>query len=518
MSLSSFSNGDDTDADPNFELPPINSIEVDYEENIVSNTTKKKIKRQVKNHSEINKNVRKRIANQENWRKNVVKKLRNTGKSYVSSSKSNKFIEAKKLLPPCGEKCKLKCFTKFTEENRQSIFDDYWKLGDIDKQRYFLSSSMKIVKPKYRYVRENSHRRENNSFYFEVNKNTIRVCKHFFKATLCINDRPLRTVVEKQDSFTGKIIANDYRGKHKNHVKVPYSVKEDIRHHIQSIPRIESHYCRANTSKEFIEGGKSIADLHRDYKSECKEKNIFAANYVMYARIFNEEFNISFFTPKKDQCELCISYENSDTGEKVKLQEKYDTHLKEKKLSRLEKEIDKKSNCVTAVYDLQAVLPCPLGNASSFYYVSKLNVFNLTVYNLQTSNDVQCYVWHEGQANRGANDIGSCILNYLKDLQQNAMETESNSQLNVIFYSDNCARQQKNKFILAMYLYAVLNFSHINSITHKYLITGHTKNEGDNVHSVIEQHIKKSKKSGPIYVPEQYVTLIRTAKKSGNPY
>jgi len=68
---------------------------------------------------------------------------------------------------------------------------------------------MTIVKPKYRYVRENSHRRENNSFHFEVNQIRIRVCKNFFKATLCINDRPLRTVIEKQDSFTGKIIANE---------------------------------------------------------------------------------------------------------------------------------------------------------------------------------------------------------------------------------------------------------------------------------------------------------------------
>lgn len=88
---------------------------------------------------------------------------------------------------------------------------------------------------------------------------------------------------------------------------------------------------------------------------------------------------------------------------------------------------------MTAVYDLQAVLPCPLGNASSFYYVS---------------NNVQCYVWHEGKAHRGANDIGSCILNYLKVLQEKAAATEANAQLDVIFYSDNCAGQQKNKFIL----------------------------------------------------------------------
>lgn len=63
-----------------------------------------------------------------------------------------------------------------------------------------------------------------------------------------------------------------------------------------------------------------------------------------------------------------------------------------------------------------------------------------------------------------------------------------------------------------MYLYAVENYR-INSITHKYLSRGHSQNEGDAVHSVIEKSLKKLKKSGPIYVPEQYVFLIRNAKK-----
>lgn len=68
-----------------------------------------------------------------------------------------------------------------------------------------------------------------------------------------------------------------------------------------------------------------------------------------------------------------------------------------------------------------------------------------------------------------------------------------------------------------MYLYAVKNYQ-INSITHKYLIRGHTQKEGNSVHSVIEKSIKKSKKSGPICVPGQYVHLIRNAKKNGNLY
>lgn len=68
-----------------------------------------------------------------------------------------------------------------------------------------------------------------------------------------------------------------------------------------------------------------------------------------------------------------------------------------------------------------------------------------------------------------------------------------------------------------MYFYAVSTLN-LNSVTHKFLIRGHTQNEGDNAHSLIEKSIKRAKKSGPIYVPSQYVQIIRNAKKTGNTF
>lgn len=63
-----------------------------------------------------------------------------------------------------------------------------------------------------------------------------------------------------------------------------------------------------------------------------------------------------------------------------------------------------------------------------------------------------------------------------------------------------------------------MKFPKIRCITHKYLITGHTQNEADSVHSTIEKQIQKRLKSGPIYVPSQYVEAIKCAKKKGRPY
>lgn len=56
-------------------------------------------------------------------------------------------------------------------------------------------------------------------------------------------------------------------------------------------------------------------------------------------------------------------------------------------------------------------------------------------------------VWHEAQGNRGVNELAHAPLNYLQNLN-NIFEDVRNE----LFYSDNCAGQQKNKFLLSMYL------------------------------------------------------------------
>lgn len=81
----------------------------------------------------------------------------------------------------------------------------------------------------------------------------------------------------------------------------------------------------------------------------------------------------------------------------------------------------------------------------------------------------------EDQGKRGANKISLCIY-----LAQNFLLK------NTIFYSDNCSDQQKNKFMISLYLYAV-NYLDVPSITHECLIIGLKQNEGDSVHFTIEK-------------------------------
>lgn len=251
-------------------------------------------------------------------------------------------------------------------------------------------------------------------------------------------------------------------------------------------------------------------DLWRDFDKSQKEEEKPTCDYWLYYDIFTKEFNIGFFEPKKDKCDLCWDYELAAPNRKNEIKNKYEDHIKEKDLCRQQKRLDRENITETnicAVYDLQAVMQCPTGDTSAFFYKSKLNCFNFTIVEMLKKTEtaqkrkkddkdneneigaygnVYCYFWDEVQGKRGANEIGSCILHYLQRLN----EQNRNIKLNVTFYSDNCCGQNKNKFITSLYSYAVTIFDNIHTITHKYLIKGHTQNEGDNVHSLIEKEIK----------------------------
>lgn len=434
-------------------------------------------------------------------KKMLAQILRNKGQSYVSAS--SKIVAERKMGPPCKDKCRLKCSELISEDIRKGLFDNYWKMGSLMRQRDYIAMHMTDIVPKYQYKKVDSNRKLKNAFYLQVDNKKQRVCKTFFKNTLGINDRPIRTVLDSknQQGTTDNI---EKRGKHSN-TGVSAEIIDSVKQHIESIPRIESHYLQKQTTKQYIDGGKTLTDLYNDYKKDCVSKNAPHAKIHTYRKIFKSDYNIGFFVPKKDQCDDCVAFVNADAAGKDKMKGHYENHLKEKNLSRAEKEEDKKNIGPTRIvlcYDLQAVMTVPKGDVSIFYYKSKLNCLNFTISELGKDH-TECYFWTEVEGNRGVNEIASCVYKYLQKM------SSSNPDADFIFYSDNCCGQQKNNFMFFMYAYALKTLP-IKSITHKFLIKGHTQNEGDAVHSTIEREVKKILKFGPIYVPAQYI-----AKKRG---
>lgn len=144
---------------------------------------------------------KKKLRRESTWKANISKVLRNSGKSYQSLSKSKKVFNERKVRPACGEGCRQRCSLKINEETRQNIFDGYWGLADLQRQREYIIRHTQEIKPKYRYSCTQEFRNLNRAFYFEVAGNKIRVCKLFFKATLDVSNTSITTALAKLCKF-----------------------------------------------------------------------------------------------------------------------------------------------------------------------------------------------------------------------------------------------------------------------------------------------------------------------------
>ncbi|KAK4881176.1 hypothetical protein RN001_004495 [Aquatica leii] len=376
----------------------------------------------------VKKKCRKKMRHTESWRRNVIRSSRNSGAEYVNW-KGNVQSE-RKLKPPC-QNCRNKCSEKFTEDERKSIFTNFWSLADINRHRDFLSKfvtaeekqrcrkrprikdinkagegqvgngeAAEKKQPKQCPTIENEGEveedktgegkpeqseavasRRKTTYKYSLScegKRMITVCKTFFLNTLSISGQMMQTVFAKIGSSS--VVMEDRRGKACKNSKLDDSIKDIVRKHINSFETIET----------------------------CQKSTLY-----------------------------------------------------------------------TAVFDLQQVLPVPKSNVSLAYYKLKLSTYNFTIFNLATK-DCQCYMWYECIAKRSSSEIGSCLLHFIDSHVNKGIKQFS-------FYSDNCAVK----------------------IRHTFLEPGHTQTEGDCVHSVIE----KASRHIAVYTPEQWYSVVRTAKR-----
>ena len=137
----------------------------------------------------------------------------------MTRGKNKNLREARQVKQPFWNKCSLKCIETISDEQRQQIFDSYWALEIIEKQRKFISSSTKAVEPKYRLIKIGSLRRpciNNNDFYLKIREKNHSP----FENTLNINERNTKTFIEKKIKTSTSILEDDQRGKDKNYPTV----------------------------------------------------------------------------------------------------------------------------------------------------------------------------------------------------------------------------------------------------------------------------------------------------------
>ncbi|XP_067283020.1 uncharacterized protein [Pseudorasbora parva] len=428
-----------------------------------------------------------------NW-KCVQKRRRMMGQPYVGMSRNEEVNMEPRVMGPrcqsaaCVKSSKLHCST-IGEADRENIFKHFWENMNWEEKKMYVRGLVDIIPVKRRRGSENSRRSSTLIFFLEVYGQRRRVCKSLFLATLGIGAWSALNWVQETGN-TQKNAASCNR--HEAH--------EFLRSFLQDLPKVSSHFCRSSTSKQYLEPFfQSMMDLYKVYHRAAEEKMLRPFS----RQIFSEEFkqqNLSLHRPKKDNCNTCYSYKAGNLPDN-----EWQVHLLIKEEAHVAKVQDKNAasdKIMVVCMDLQALF-CPRLNVSALYCKTKLTVHNFTIYDMST-HKTTCYVWHEGEGALSASEFASCVIDFLSKHKKHEK---------YILWSDGCGYQNQSNSVVDS---ALLKFSTEKKkvVIQKFLEKGHTQMECDSVHSVIERRLRNQE----IYVPAQYIALMKSARSKPSPY
>lgn len=286
-------------------------------------------------------------------------------------------MKARSLGDRCDpEKCKMskkQCY-QVSEENRRSLFDFFNDIANLHSQREFLARHLKVTDTRRKTTKKDTSRRLNTIIYtLTINKKPVVVCKKLFLSTFGISERMCRTALVKLNEVG--VMEKDKRGgrqRSKETKKMEESMRFKIKEHINRFPKVESHFCRAKTSKMYLHPDLTLHKMFFMFLDDLQSLGSkLKCSYHTYRRVFKEQ-NLSFLSPKKDQCSLCLTYLEGDAQAKENLKIRYDSHITEKTAAR-----QKKQNANSKQYKIKKYCAVSLiyNKSSTSQYQKKAQFF-----------------------------------------------------------------------------------------------------------------------------------------------
>lgn len=186
------------------------------------------------------------------WKKRKATLARERGEEYLSYKNTVVPKKEPKDGILCRERCRLKCGSRFDEEDRAALLDQFYKL-DVNAKNALLFKSI-IKKPVLR-ERKGATKHRSASFTYNVTKNSIteQVCKEALCALYQIGRKKIDILKNRIQSGLS-VPPLDRRGQHSNRPhKMDEEVRQQIIDHIKTFPAEESHYSRnKNPHKKYL--------------------------------------------------------------------------------------------------------------------------------------------------------------------------------------------------------------------------------------------------------------------------
>lgn len=430
--------------------------------------------------------------------RNIRKRKRNSNEEYFSAQ--GNFINRKPFIDfHC--KCKNKCYQTVSSEVRKRIFETFWDLGNYDTQTTFIASLINENKVKRKYAPESEKRIFSRTYLFQAK----RVCRDIFVNTLRISTKRVNTALQKVRTLS----IPDKRGGYGGYNKLDEERKNSVIEHIAKFPRYISHYSRENTGKqEFLPQDTTLPLMYKLYKTDIQDTPV---SFSTYKKIFYSEFNLKTKPLQKDTCNKCdtfkIKAQNADTEEeRLKWKTEHDAHLLQAEVARSSMKNDfsaaaSNPEIETLSFDLEKTLPLPRIPTNIIFYKRQLWLYNFGIH-AGSNNRTICNVWLEGEAGRGAQEVGSCLRTYCANNMRGIRS--------LILWSDSCGGQNRNIKVVLLLKTLLEEHESLEEIRCRYLMSGHSFLPNDTDFGDIECAIKRQQR---IYSPDDYMAIMKNCRR-----
>lgn len=396
----------------------------------------------------------------ENQTREDKKKRVNTNLDYITTKRDVKYAkEFRDYL--CN--CRLKCNEKLTTNERKTIFDNFYKSGSYEARCLLLQAMIKEVPIKRKRVKH-SDKKSTSREYFLGNE---KVCKNIFMQTLRVSSCSVNVALKKKKEGS----VGDGRGKAGGHNKLSELKINTVVQHISKFPRYISHYCRSKTEAEYLLPDTTLPLMYKLYCDETENP----VSQTLYKKIFYSKFNLKRKPLKKDTCNVCDTLVNQKQNETTvalrdEAEKKHKAHLELAEFARNKMKeqfegakTDDTTECLS--FDLEKTLPLPRIPTNIVFYKRQLWFYNCGIHN--SINKGYCYTWVEGEAGRGAQEIGSCLRKHI-------LENVSQGTRHLLLWFDSCAGQNRNIKIVLILKAVLEEHPTLQTVTHHFLEPGHS--------------------------------------------
>ncbi|XP_033227429.1 uncharacterized protein LOC117179583 isoform X2 [Belonocnema kinseyi] len=343
---------------------------------------------------------------------------------------------------------KKECSLEIPKNYQKQNIDSYQQQRTFQEKFDFINDRVKSVTTSSPGVSNKEHENKNlvANYYLKMEQGRQEVCSVCFQHMFKNSEYLIKAVFEKRYYEHGKIIEEQ----------------------ISKTPLCESHHYNILSSEKYLPIGLTFETMYDLYKNQVDDPLSFNI-YLQVLALFNLKDK-----PKSlGNCKKCDTAMGTNKITDIETLHTLDASNAEKRKSHDEKAALSINSLVVCSFGFQQSLPTPHSSDSKAFYKHPLWTFNFTIYQVSGLDKLErkptCYMWDETQGKKTANEIASCVYDYLRNLPVEVKH--------VIFYSNSCCGECRSTTIARAILHVLANHKTLEIVEHKFLVDGHSEME-----------------------------------------